>query len=125
MEKTFEVEFTEHYTIFVEADSAEEAIARAEQIDLDDWEFEISDFEATDRSGMSTAELLDWLKNKCNGATPDDIDCFDFNYLKDIHGNTVGLCSDGIQVWGVTGDCRFLESVEFFLEEYINERWYL
>ena len=66
MAKTFEVEFTERYTIRIEAETAEQAISKAEGIDIDNWEFELSDFEATDKSGMSTSELLDYCMNNTN-----------------------------------------------------------
>ena len=125
MGKTFEVKFTETYTIHIEADSAEEAIEKSERIHLEDWEFENSGLEATDKSGMTTSELLDWLKEECPpNASPDDVDCFDYRYIKDDLGHTWQLCVNGLDVWGFDYlDHQIFKTVEQFQEQFDN-RWF-
>lgn len=120
MAKTFEVEFVERYTIRIEADTAEQAISKAEGIDIDNWEFELSDFEATDKSGMSTSELLDWLSDEKKLTRIYDV-------TKLNPGEPIEeyeLSSDGIYI---SGAGAYYGAFEYELQEFIIgfpfDRW--
>ena len=120
MAKTFEVEFTERYTIRIEADTAEQAISKAEGIDIDNWEFELTDFEATDKSGMSTLELIDWLSDEKQLTRIYDV--------TKLHSEEpieeYELSSDGIYISGAGQYFGAFEySQELFLEGFKNDRW--
>ena len=122
MVKTFEVEFTERYTIRVEADTQSEAIERANEIPLEDWEFEEGEFEATDISGMSTLELLDWLSDEKQLTR-----IYDATKLNPGEPTEeYELSSDGIYISGAGQYFGAFEySNEQFLKGFKNDRWFL
>jgi len=120
MAKTFEVEFTERYTVRVLVNTQSEALALAEVIPLEDWLFEESELEATNLSGISTSELIDWFSDEKIMQSVHEVKKLNPGERSEEYE----LSSDGLYISGAGQYYGAFEySNEQFLEGFKNDRW--